>query len=88
MRTRVIAAVLGMGLVLTACAEQSSGTPAPRVQLPAGADDLVLQIAFTGGYVTPTTTVSRLPLVAVYRDGRVFSEGPVTAVHPGPAWPD
>ncbi|KQS57018.1 hypothetical protein ASG36_18705 [Geodermatophilus sp. Leaf369] len=88
MRTRLLAAVLGAGLVLTACAEQSSGSPAPRVQLPVGADDLVLRIAYTGGYVTPTTTVSRLPLVAVYRDGRVFTEGPVTAIYPGPAWPN
>jgi hypothetical protein len=42
----------------------------------------------TGGFVTPTTIAARLPMVSVYADGRVFTEGPVPAIYPGPALPN
>jgi hypothetical protein len=48
----------------------------------------VLQVAVTGGFVPPQTGAGRLPLVSVYGDGRVVAEGPVAAVHPGPALPN
>ena len=36
----------------------------------------------------PSVTAGRLPLVSVYADGRVISEGPVAAIYPGPALPN
>lgn len=85
MPSRAVVATLGLTLVLAAC-----GTPADDGgnALPAEPDALVLRVEYTGGYVSPTTTVSRLPLVSVYADGRVITEGPVPAIYPGPAWPD
>jgi hypothetical protein len=83
------AALLVLGLA--ACAEQPGGTPAPSppdVQLPAEPAALVLQVAHTGGFVTPDALASRLPLVSVYADGRVFAQGPVAAIYPGFAWPN
>ncbi len=55
---------------------------------PAEPGDLVLQIAQVGGFVTPEMLAGRLPQISVYADGRVLSEGPVTAIYPGPALPN
>ncbi len=84
-RTRAAAlVVLGSVLALTACG-QDDGSPAA----PAGDPDaLVLQVTQGGGFTTPGADLGRLPLVSVYRDGRVITEGPVAAVYPGPAWPN
>lgn len=49
---------------------------------------LVLQVEYTGGFVSPGSTATRLPLVTLYSDGRVYAEGPVAAIHPGPALPN
>ena len=83
-------------LLLTACAERGdagaapspTGTTAGTATLPADDAALVLQVEHTGGFVTPETTVGRLPLVSVYADGRVVTQGPVAAIYPGPAWPN
>ncbi|HEY0126293.1 MAG TPA: hypothetical protein VGB58_04055 [Blastococcus sp.] len=82
-------------LALAGCAERvgTGGSPAapssapPPSEAPA-ADGLVLRVEHTGGFVTPTTTAARLPLVSVYADGRVITEGPVPAIYPGPALPN
>jgi hypothetical protein len=62
-------------------AEATPTTPA----LPGG---LVLQVSQVGGFVTPDMLAGRLPVVSVYADGRVLSEGPVPAIYPGPALPN
>lgn len=85
---RSLAAVLGLGLLLTACGSPAGDDGDGGTALPAEPGALVLRVAYTGGYVTPETTVSRLPLVSVYSDGRVVTEGPVPAIYPGPAWPN
>ncbi|GIG91242.1 hypothetical protein Pen02_61780 [Plantactinospora endophytica] len=41
-----------------------------------------------GGYVAPTTLLTRVPMVTVYADGRVITEGPQTMMYPGPALPN
>ena len=45
----------------------------------------MLRVGYTGGFVSPPATAGRLPLISVYADGRVISEGPVAAIYPGPA---
>ncbi len=89
---RSVAAV-GLLVLLGACAQRAGGTPpgadpSPTVDLPDDGDALVLQVAYTGGFVMPETTLARLPVVSVYADGRVITEGPVAAIYPGPAWPN
>jgi hypothetical protein len=83
------AGVLGL-LLLCACAQRAGGTAADPTEpgLPGAADELVLQVSHTGGFVTPEMLAARLPLVSVYADGRVLTEGPVVAIYPGPAWPN
>ena len=82
-------------LALAGCAERgTTGGPSaapssapPSSEAPA-ADGLVLRVEHVGGFVTPTTTAARLPLVSVYADGSVITEGPVVLIYPGPALPN
>jgi hypothetical protein len=91
-RTAGRAAALAVLLALSSCA--SSGAPATGdpgappsgpAPLPSG---LVLQVAETGGYTTPEELAARLPLVTVYGDGRVLTQGPRIAIWPAPALPN
>jgi len=84
------ASALGLALLLCGCAQRAGGAPAPGPdpELPGGPDALVLQVGYTGGFLTAEMLAARLPLVSVYADGRVVTEGPVIAVYPGPAWPN
>ncbi|MGY1842171.1 hypothetical protein [Modestobacter sp. SYSU DS0875] len=91
-RATALAALL---TVLAACAQggsagapPSTSSPSPGPELPEAADALVLAVEQTGGFTTPEMLAARLPVVAVYADGRVITEGPVVAVYPGPAWPN
>jgi predicted small lipoprotein YifL len=88
LRPAVAAAVL---LGLAACGERgTTAAPPPDTasQVPAAAEGLVLRVEYTGGFVTPSALAGRLPLVSVYADGVVISEGPVAAIYPGPALPN
>jgi hypothetical protein len=97
-RSRAVRAVAALGLLavlslLAACGEGSDGgsdggSAGPTPTLPDDPDALVLQVAYTGGYVMPETLLSRLPIVSIYADGRVITEGPTPAIYPGPAWPN
>src|SRR3954471_16620865 len=60
----------------------------PASSKPAAAEGLVLGAELVGGFLSPSVTAGRLPLVSVYADGRVLSEGPVPAIYPGPALPN
>lgn len=55
---------------------------------PTGADDAVVRIGFDGGYTTPEIVFQSLPTVLVTGDGRVFQQGPVIAIYPGPLLPN
>ncbi|MEU4692929.1 hypothetical protein [Actinoplanes sp. NPDC023714] len=54
----------------------------------ADADAVVLRVQYRGGFVPPQFLAGRLPLVSVYADGRVITEGPTTLIYPGPALPN
>jgi hypothetical protein len=73
--------------LLTACAANGA---APVDVGPSGPvdDSLVLQVKQVGGFVAATTNVTRLPIVSVYADGRVITEGPQIEIYPGPALPN
>lgn len=68
--------------------EAGGGASETTPTAPALPGGLVLQVAQVGGFVTPEMLAGRLPQVSIYADGRVISEGPVTAIYPGPALPN
>lgn len=90
-------------VVLTACGQPAggSGSPAPSSSaasgsdaapapdLPTDGDALVLRVTVSGGFAPAgATDPAPLPVVSVYRDGRVLSQGPQIAIFPPPAWPN
>ncbi|GAB3200573.1 hypothetical protein GCM10027261_32880 [Geodermatophilus arenarius] len=80
------AALLAGALALAGCAQDGTDAAAPSPDpLPAGP---VLQVEHTGGFVPAEDLATRLPLVTVYGDGRVFTEGPQIEIWPSPALPN
>ncbi|MFI5839022.1 hypothetical protein ACIA8K_04805 [Catenuloplanes sp. NPDC051500] len=89
-------------LLTTACANANSaaqgaagsasataGTVEPTGDIPEiTGSTLVLRIEYTGGFVTPAMVATALPMISVYADGRVITEGPTTKQYPGPALPN
>jgi len=78
-------------LTVTACAERggATGPGAPATPSAAAATEgLVLRVEQTGGFAPPSTALPRLPIVSVYADGSVITEGPVALIYPGPAMPN
>jgi hypothetical protein len=77
--------------VVSGCAQPVPGRggpgtgPAPGTY---GPDDVVLRVEHVGGFVPVDYLVSRLPILSVYGDGRVITEGPVIAIFPPPALPN
>ncbi|ABW16483.1 conserved hypothetical protein [Parafrankia sp. EAN1pec] len=92
---RLVAAGVPLVLTAAACAGAAAdvrdsvvGGSAAAGDSPgtgARADTAALRVDWVGGFVTPEMLATRLPIVAVYPDGRVMSEVPRAAVHPGPA---
>jgi len=54
---------------------------------PAGSE-MVVRIAWTGGFVPYEYTFTALPRFTLLGDGRVLVEGPQIAIYPGPALPN
>jgi hypothetical protein len=91
------AAVAVTLFLLSACA-RADGTaggpgtggpsPDPETSTPASADSLVLRIERIGGFAAPDQMPTRLPVISVYADGRVITQGPQTMIYPGPALPN
>ena len=55
---------------------------------PTGADDIVLEISYEGGFVPREVAFTNLPTLLVTGDGRVLSQGPQIAILPGPLLPN
>lgn len=95
----VLSVIPVIALAATACSGATVvGTPgggggARTSAAPAGsgAGDVTtaaLRIDQIGGLVTPAMLATRLPVVAVYPDGRVIDQGPQIAIYPSPALPN
>jgi len=89
------AAVLLLVVALAGCAQRPVGAPPPTdaapppsAELPTDAGALVLRVEHVGGFVTPETTVGRIPGYSLYADGRLITNGPVAAIYPGFALPN
>jgi hypothetical protein len=82
------AALLAIAAIAVACvgsAGAAGSTPSPK---PVDPDKVIFRVSWEGGFVTPDMLLGRLPMVAVYADGRVITEGPVLAIYPGPFMPN
>lgn len=87
-RFRVLLPVVaGLLLAATGCAKVDGAGDAGSSGPPA-ADAAVLQVTYVGGFLPTGMLVTRLPLISVYGDGRVVTEGPQILIYPGPALPN
>jgi hypothetical protein len=86
------AAAVCLVLLASACAQRAGGATgapnSPSPAPPADPDALVLRIQRVGGFLPIGVTEASLPVVSIYADGRVITEGPVPAIYPGPALPN
>jgi hypothetical protein len=67
----------------TGSGKPGAGTPEPG---PVG-EAPVLRVTQVGGFAAPSATLSRIPMISVYDDGRVITEGPQILIFPAPALP-
>src|SRR5262245_17700073 len=85
MRRTIVLLVVVAAAMLTACAKQGTDTGTPAI--PTG-QALVIRVEHVDGFVPVEFNASGLPLLSVYADGRVLTEGPQPAIYPGPALPN
>ena len=55
---------------------------------PSAADDVVVSIAYEGGFMTMEATFAQLPSLLVTGDARQFTLGPQIQIYPGPLLPN
>jgi hypothetical protein len=66
-----------------------STSPAPDgYDHPTGADDVVIEIAYEGGFVPAGTAFTQAPLLLISGDGRAINTGPIPEIYPGPLLPN
>lgn len=56
--------------------------------MPTDADTPLLIIRSDGGFVPVEFSINNAPIAVVYPDGRVFGNGPIPAIYPGPMLPN
>lgn len=83
------AALLMVAVILTACVgtvgAAPSGSPSDK---PVDPDKIIFRVSWDGGFVTPEMLLGRLPIIVVYADGRVVTQGPQILIYPGPLMPN
>ena len=62
--------------------------PADGYEHPTAPDEVVVSIAYEGGFMTMEATFSQLPSLLVTGDARQFSLGPQIEIYPGPLLPN
>jgi hypothetical protein len=62
-------------------------TPTAGMTHPNGAEDIVLKLSYEGGFVPAGVAFVNTPSLLVSGDGRVFTQGAVPAIFPGPLLP-
>lgn len=85
-------------LSVAACGTASTSPPqsAPPSASPSptgivhgtGASDLLVRYEIAGGFIAPQALLTRYPMLSIYGDGTVITEGPQPAIFPGPALPN
>jgi hypothetical protein len=63
------------------------GTGSTGIEHPTGADDVVLRVEYTGGFVPVEYTLRTIPSWSLYGDGTLIMQGPQIEIYPGPALP-
>jgi hypothetical protein len=88
-RAAMSATIAGSMILLSAaCARADGAAAATDTPYRYDADAVVLRVQYVGGFVMPATLLTRLPIVSIYGDGRLITEGPQIEIYPAPALPN
>jgi hypothetical protein len=84
------AAIAGAAAIATrnTLFETVAAAPATPVPGTLPADELLLRVELTGGFVPVEFLLTNRPVVSVYADGRVLTTGPMIEIYPQPALPN
>ena len=82
------AALFMIALVATACVGSAGAAQGGSSGKPVDPDQVVFRVGWEGGFVMPEALLGRLPIVVVYADGRVITQGPQIDIYPGPLMPN
>jgi hypothetical protein len=82
-----VSAVPGGGTTAPPATGPVPTTIAPALEHPTGADDVVVRIAFEGGFVPQDVNFQHVPTLLISGDGRLFEQGAQTMIYPGPLLP-
>ena len=81
------AAILMTALLVGACVAPA-GAANPSATAAPDPDTVIIRVDLEGGFVAPSVTYGRLPVVVVTADGRVITQGPQVEIWPGPLMPN
>lgn len=81
----VLAALAACGDPDQVPADTTPGTTG--IAHPTGADDVILKVSYEGGFLPAGLAFVNTPTLLVSGDGRVFTQGVVAAIFPGPLLP-
>jgi len=85
---RTLVTLLGIAALATACADHPTVTgDGPGPSYPRGADQLVLRMDTSGGFVAPQQTLQQMPSFSLYGDGLTITPGAQIEIYPGPTLP-
>jgi hypothetical protein len=88
MRVRPRIALVPSLLLLVACANAPTRSgDGGRIDHATGADDLLVRVAFEGGFVPLEWNLTNLPTFSLYGDGTLVAPGAQIELYPGPALP-
>ena len=92
---RIGVAIAAVAVLASACGgvgddgPGSIGATGPTgIAHPTGADQVVLRVAYEGGFVPYEYTLSSVPSWSLFGDGTLIVQGPQIEIYPGPALPN
>jgi len=78
----------GVGNDDTGSGGSTGATGAIGIEHPTGADQLILRVAYEGGFVPYEYTLGSTPFWSLFGDGTLIVQGPQIEIYPGPALPN
>jgi hypothetical protein len=95
---RIGVAVAAVAVLASACGGLANDDPgsggttgatgATGIEHPTGTDQLILQMAYEGGFVPYEYTLGSTPFWSLFGDGTLIVPGPQIEIYPGPALPN